>query len=280
MDTDIAISVGRCLTKSGFSFYHSGQYQRCASAFFTCNTKPLTRNDGSVLLTETTYKLSVIIPCYNELKTIELILEKVRAVNLAHEIVIVDDGSTDGTRDLLPKLVDDLVRVIYHDHNQGKGAAVRTGFKAATGDILLIQDADDEYDPREYPSLIKPIIEGKSAVVYGSRFLGGPRKTMFFWNMVANRALTLTTNILYNSILSDMETCYKVFRVEVVREIPLRSRRFDFEPEITAKVLKRGHRIYEVPISYNGREWDEGKKIRWTDAPIALWTLIRYRFSD
>jgi glycosyltransferase involved in cell wall biosynthesis len=231
-------------------------------------------------LTETTYKLSVIIPCFNELHTIEIILQKVRDVQLAHEIIIVDDGSTDGTRDLLPKLADDLVRVIYHDHNQGKGAAVRTGFQAATGDILLIQDADDEYDPREYPTLLKPIIEGKSKVVYGSRFLGGPRKTMFFWNMVANRVLTLTTNVLYNSILSDMETCYKVFKVEVVREIPLRCRRFDFEPEITAKVLKRGHRIYEVPISYNGREWDEGKKIRWTDGPIALWTLIRFRFTD
>ena len=240
----------------------------------------ITRNDGSALLTEKTYKLSVIIPCYNELQTIELIVEAVKAVNIAHEIIIVDDGSTDGTRDLLPKFSDDLVQVIYHDHNQGKGAAVRTGFKAASGDILLIQDADNEYDPREYPTLLKPIIEGKSKVVYGSRFLGGPRKTMFFWNMVANRILTLTTNILYNSILSDMETCYKVFTVEVVREIPLRSRRFEFEPEITAKVLKRGYRIYEVPISYNGREWNEGKKIRWTDAPIALWTLIRYRFSE
>ena len=231
-------------------------------------------------MTEKTYKLSVIIPCYNELQTIELIVEAVKAVNIAHEIIIVDDGSTDGTRDLLPKFADDLVQVIYHDHNQGKGAAVRTGFKAASGDILLIQDADNEYDPREYPTLLKPIIEGKSKVVYGSRFLGGPRKTMFFWNMIANRILTLTTNILYNSILSDMETCYKVFKVEVVREIPLRSRRFEFEPEITAKVLKRGYRIYEVPISYNGREWNEGKKIRWTDAPIALWTLIRYRFSE
>ncbi|MCC6799375.1 MAG: glycosyltransferase family 2 protein, partial [Anaerolineae bacterium] len=170
--------------------------------------------------------------------------------------------------------------IVLHDHNQGKGAAVRTGFKAATGDVLLIQDADLEYDPREYPVLLRPIEEGITKVVYGSRFLGGPRKAMFFWNMVANRTLTLVTNILYNAILSDMETCYKVFRTDIVRDIPLRSRRFDFEPEITAKVLKRGHRIYEVPISYNGREWDEGKKITWKDGVIAMWTLFRYRFTE
>ncbi len=225
--------------------------------------------------------VSVIIPCFNEKTTIESIVEAVRAVGIVHEILIVDDGSTDGTRDILPRYQDDpLVRVIYHDHNQGKGAAVRTGFQEAKGEVLIIQDADLEYDPREYPSLLKPIEEGKVKIVYGSRFLGGPRKTMFFWNMVANRGLTLITNLLYNSILSDMETCYKVFRVEVVRDLKLRSRRFEFEPEITAKVLKRGYRIYEVPISYNGREWNEGKKIKWTDAPIAAWTLIRYRFTD
>jgi glycosyltransferase involved in cell wall biosynthesis len=226
-------------------------------------------------------KLSVIIPCYNEKDTIEAILQAVKDVNLAAEILIVDDGSTDGTREILRNMAaDPLVRIVYHDHNQGKGAAVRTGFKEAAGDVLLIQDADNEYDPREYPSLLKPIEEGKTSVVYGSRFLGGPRKTMFFWNMVANRGLTFLTNILYNSILSDMETCYKVFKAEVVKEIPLRSRGFEFEPEITAKVLKRGYRIYEVPISYNGREWHEGKKIKWTDAPIAALTLLRYRFSD
>jgi glycosyltransferase involved in cell wall biosynthesis len=223
----------------------------------------------------------VIIPCFNEKATIEAVVEAVRSVGVAHEVLIVDDGSVDGTRDVLPRYEGDpLVRVIYHDHNQGKGAAVRTGFKEAKGDVLIIQDADLEYDPREYPSLLKPIEEGKSKVVYGSRFLGGPRKTMFFWNMVANRGLTLITNVLYNSILSDMETCYKVFRTEVVRDLNLRSRRFEFEPEITAKVLKRGYRVYEVPISYNGREWNEGKKIKWTDAPIAAWTLIRYRFTD
>ncbi|MFQ3536525.1 MAG: glycosyltransferase family 2 protein [Aggregatilineales bacterium] len=226
-------------------------------------------------------KLSVIIPCYNELTTIEQILAAVKAVNLAHEIIIVDDGSTDGTREVLANLPPDpQVRVIYHAHNQGKGAAVRTGFAAAKGDVLLIQDADLEYDPRDYPTLLKPIQEGRAKVVYGSRFLGGPRKTMFFWNMVANKMLTLMTNILYNTILSDMETCYKVFCAEVVQGLKLRSRRFEFEPEITAKVLKRGYRIYEVPISYNGREWHEGKKIKWTDAPIAAWTLLRYRFTN
>ncbi len=226
-------------------------------------------------------KLSVIIPCYNEKATIEEIIKRVRKVGLHHEIIVVDDGSTDGTREILQAMppADDL-RIIFHQENQGKGAAVRTGFAAATGDVFLIQDADLEYDPRDYPALLRPIEEGITKVVYGSRFLGGPRKSMFFWNMVANRILTLVTNILYDSILSDMETCYKVFKAEVVRDIPLRSRRFDFEPEITAKVLKRGYRIYEVPISYNGREWYEGKKIKWTDAPIALWTLIKYRFVD
>jgi glycosyltransferase involved in cell wall biosynthesis len=227
-------------------------------------------------------KLSVIIPCYNEVSTVAEIVQQVVEVNLAHEIILVDDGSTDGTRDVLADLQGQypIVRVILHEKNQGKGAAVSTGFKAAVGDVLVIQDADLEYDPRDYPVMLKPIQEGRAKVVYGSRFLGGPRKTMFFWNMVANKFLTLVTNILYNTILSDMETCYKMFRSDVVRDIRIRSRRFDFEPEITAKVLKKGIRIYEVPISYNGREWEEGKKIKWYDAPIALWTLIRYRFTD
>ncbi len=228
-----------------------------------------------------TIRLSVIIPCYNEVNTVAEIIRRVRAVKLAHEIIVVDDGSTDGTREVLAQIDpgDDL-KIIYHPHNMGKGAAVRTGFQNATGDVFLIQDADLEYDPREYPVLLRPIEEGIAKVVYGSRFLGGPRKAMFFWNMVANRTLTFITNLLYNAILSDMETCYKVFRAEVIRDIPLRSRRFDFEPEVTAKILKRGYRIYEVPISYNGREWYEGKKISWKDGVIALWTLLRYRFTD
>lgn len=226
-------------------------------------------------------KVSVIIPCYDEKATIEQIVQAVKAVNIASEIIVVDDGSKDGTREILKSWPPDpLVSIIYHERNSGKGAAVRTGFAAATGDVFIIQDADLEYDPRDYPTLLKPIEEGRAKVVYGSRFLGGPRKTMFFWNMVANKMLTLLTNVLYNTILSDMETCYKVFRAEVVRGLKLRSRRFEFEPEITAKVLKRGFRIYEVPISYNGREWYEGKKIKWTDGPIAAWTLLRYRFMD
>ncbi len=226
--------------------------------------------------------LTVIIPCYNEVETIEKIVERVEATELASEILIIDDGSTDGTRKVLPDIEErhELVRVVLHPKNRGKGAAVRTGFENATGDVFLIQDADMEYDPRDYPTLLKPIEEGISSVVYGSRFLGGPRKAMFFWNMVANRTLTLITNILYNSIISDMETCYKVFRAEVIRELRLRSTGFEIEPEVTAKILKRKYRIYEVPISYNGREWHEGKKIKWYDFFIALWTLFRYRFSD
>jgi glycosyltransferase involved in cell wall biosynthesis len=228
-------------------------------------------------------KLSVIIPTYNECGTIEEVVRAVLAVRRADEIIIVDDGSTDGTRDLYAKVaaLDECIQVILHERNMGKGAALRTGFSKATGDIFLIQDADMEYDPRDYEAMLRPIEEGKATVVYGSRFRGGPTKTMFFWHMVGNKFLTLVTNILYNTILSDMETCYKVFRADVIRSIPLRSRGFEFEPEVTSKVLKRGHRIYEVPISYNGREFDEGKKISpLRDGPKALWTLIKYRFVD
>ncbi|MGJ3240955.1 MAG: glycosyltransferase family 2 protein [Anaerolineae bacterium] len=240
--------------------------------------RPITLSDYTKTLS-----LTVVIPCYNEVNNIEKVLAKVEAVNLADEIIIVDDGSTDGSREILKQIESENhahVRILYHTHNQGKGAALVTGFKAATGDVLLIQDADFEYDPREYPRLLQPIEEGISPVVYGSRFLGGPRKAMNFWNMIANKGLTLTTNVLYNAILSDMETCYKVFRREVVSDMKIDARGFEFEPEFTAKVLKQGIRIYEVPISYNGREWHEGKKIKWTDAPIALWTLFKYRFVD
>lgn len=228
-------------------------------------------------------KLSVIMPVYNERDMLEEAVLAVLAVERADEIIIVDDGSTDGTRDLYPKIVklDKRIDVHFHERNQGKGAALRTGFKVATGDILLIQDADLEYDPRDYYALVQPIEEGRAEVVYGSRFRGGPTKAMFFWHMVGNKFLTLVTNILYNTILSDMETCYKVFRADVVRDIPLRAKGFEFEPEITSKILKRGYRIYEVPISYNGREFDQGKKLNpWKEGPKAFFYLIKYRFVD
>ena len=228
-------------------------------------------------------KLSVIMPVYNERDVLVDAVKAVIAIERVDEILIVDDGSTDGTRDLYPGIaaLDGRIHVHLLDRNQGKGAAVRHGFNVATGDILLIQDADLEYDPRDYAALIKPIEENRSAVVYGSRFRGGPTKTMFFWHMVGNKFLTLVTNILYNTILSDMETCYKVFRADVIRGIPLRSKGFEFEPEITSKVLKRGYRIYEVPISYNGREFDEGKKLNpWREGPKAFYYLVKYRFVD
>ena len=225
--------------------------------------------------------LSVIIPVYNEVKTVREIVRRVQAVKQASEIVIVDDGSKDGTRDILAELDGkDGVRVILHEKNQGKGAAVRTGIRSARGEVMLIQDADLEYDPREYPGLLQPIEEDLADVVYGSRFLGAPHRAILFWNMVANKLLTLMTNILYNNILTDMETGYKVFRREVVENMPLRANRFDFEPEFTAKILKKNVRVYEVPISFNPREYSEGKKIKLHDAFEAVWTLIKYRFVE
>jgi glycosyltransferase involved in cell wall biosynthesis len=225
--------------------------------------------------------LSVIIPVYNEVGNIKEILKRVKATKLPSEIIVVDDGSKDGTRDILAGMNGkEKVRVILHEKNQGKGAAVRTGISAATGDILLVQDADLEYDPRDYPTLLKPIEENNADVVYGSRFLGGPRRVAMYWHMVANYMLTFMTNILYNTILTDMETGYKVFRRKVIEGMPLHARRFDFEPEFTAKVLKRHYRIYEVAISFNPRDYSEGKKIKLKDAFEAVWTLLKYRFVD
>ncbi len=225
-------------------------------------------------------KLSVVMPVYNEKETIREILRQIRAVGRADEIIVVDDGSTDGTRDILreEEKHGDIV-LLLHDKNMGKGAAVTTGFQRATGEIIMVQDADLEYDPRDYPALVRPIEEGRVAVVYGSRFLG-PRKAMMFWHMLGNQFLTLVTNIMFNAILSDMETCYKVLRADVAKQLDLQSRGWGIDPEITAKVLKRGHRIFEVPISYYGREYTEGKKITWRDGLRVLWTLIKYRFVD
>ncbi len=226
-------------------------------------------------------KLSVIIPCYNEQATIQEIVRQVQDTGLAHEIIIADDGSTDGTRDLLAQLEGiEGIEIVYHERNQGKGAAVRTGLQLATGEVMLIQDADLEYDPRDYPALLRPIQEGRAKAVYGSRFLGGPRRTMFFWHMVGNRFLTLTTNILFDTILSDMETCYKMFTADIARNLHLKSSGWGFDPEITVKILKQGVRIYEVPISYAGREREEGKKISWRDGFTVLWTLLKYRLVD
>jgi glycosyltransferase involved in cell wall biosynthesis len=225
-------------------------------------------------------KLSVVVPVYNERNTLVEIIRRMRSVELSdsidREIIIIDDGSDDGTRDVLKQLGDSTVRVVMHPHNRGKGAAVRTGFQVATGDYVLVQDADLEYDPEDWPRMLAPVLSGKARVVYGSRFTG-ERRNMLFFHWVGNRFLSLVTNVLYNTTISDMETCYKLFDKRVLDGITISSNRFDFEPEITAKLLRRGHRIYEVPISYAGREFDEGKKITWKDGLSALATLVKWR---
>jgi len=226
-------------------------------------------------------KVSVIIPVYDEKHTIEEIVRRVKAQNIASEILIVDDGSTDGTRQIIESMDGEGdIKVILHDRNLGKGAAVRTGIQNASGDVLLIQDADLEYDPRDYSSLLQPIEEGLADVVYGSRFLGAARRPVMFWHMLANKLLTLLTNVLYDTILTDMETGYKVFKKEIVEDLKLRANRFDFEPEFSAKILKRKVRVFEVPIVFNPRDYSDGKKIGIKDAFQAVWALIKYRFVD
>jgi len=222
-------------------------------------------------------KLSVVIPVYNEIKTIREIYDAVRAVNLDKEIIMVDDFSTDGTREVLQELKDEMTHVLFHERNQGKGAALRTAFKHVSGDIIIIQDADLEYDPQQYPRLIQPILEGKADVVYGSRFISGEyRRVLFFWHMVGNKFLTLLSNMLTNLNLSDMETCFKVFRSDVMKRITIEENRFGFEPEITAKIAKLNVRLYEIGIPYSGRTYAEGKKVTWKDGFSALRCVLKY----
>ena len=221
-------------------------------------------------------KLSVVIPVYNERATIGEILRRVEATELVHEIIVVDDGSTDGTREALQSRPEGSIRLLVHDENQGKGRALRTGFEAVSGDIVLVQDADLEYDPADYPVLLAPIIDGLADVVVGSRFLGGPHRVLYFWHYVGNRLLTTLSNVLTNLNLTDMECCYKVLRTDVLRLLTLRSSRFGIEPEIIARVAKLGCRIYEVPVSYHGRDYAHGKKITWRDGLAAIWHIVRF----
>lgn len=228
-------------------------------------------------------KLSIIIPVYNEISTLDEIISRVQSapIDLEKEIVLIDDCSTDGSREKLKEFEDEKnIKVLYHEKNQGKGAALRTGFDNMTGQIAIIQDADLEYDPDEYPVVLGPILDGKADVVYGSRFLSGPHRVLYFWHCMGNKALTLFSNMLNNLNLTDMETCYKAFKTEVLDGVKLKSNRFGFEPEFTAKIAKKKVKIYEVPISYSGRSYEEGKKITWKDGVSALYCIIRFRFFN
>ena len=226
-------------------------------------------------------KLSIVIPIYNERETLETLIAQVNAVDYDKEILLVDDFSTDGTREILKKYENkEGFQVFYHNHNQGKGSALRTGFSNVSGDIIIIQDADLEYNPADYGTLIQPILDGRADVVYGSRFLGGPHRVLFFWHSIGNLVLTTFSNMLTNVNLTDMETGYKVFTKKVNDTLTFKCDRFGFEPEFTAKVAKNNFRIYEVPISYNGRDYSEGKKITWKDGVAAIWYIIKFKFTN
>lgn len=227
-------------------------------------------------------KLSIVMPVFNEKNTIEEIISRIQSVDVGikKEIILVDDCSNDGTREILEKIDQNNIKVYFHKKNQGKGAALQTGFSNVEGDIILIQDADLEYDPREYPKLLEPILDGRADAVYGSRFLCGPHHVFFFWYYVGNKILTTLTNMTSNLNLTDIETCYKVFKKEILDKINLKSKRFGFEPEITIKLAKLKCRIYEVPISYSGRDYSEGKKIRWKDGVSAIFHIFKYKFFD
>ncbi len=224
--------------------------------------------------------LSVVIPAYNESATVERLLRRVREVPLNLEVIVVDDGSTDGTRDLLKELEPELIdQLVFHETNAGKGAALRTGFAKATGDVVVVQDADLEYDPYEFPILLEPILSGRADAVYGSRFLGGSHRVLYFWHSVGNRLLTLLSNMMTDVNLTDMETCYKMVRTELLQSLPLSAYRFGIEPELTARLAQAGARIYELPISYHGRSYSEGKKIGWKDGVSAFWSILRYNIA-